>query len=110
VVRVVIPHLNQLGFDVLGADLSENSIAEASKHKMTPCILKFMTCECLLKKSTMLYLIFYQLYFENEEDNLTTLIAIKESLSEYGFAVIDFLNVSQVLKHLFRKKLKRWKN
>jgi hypothetical protein len=40
-------------------------------------------------------------YFENEEDNLTTLIAIKESLSEYGFAVIDFLNVSQVLKHLF---------
>jgi hypothetical protein len=37
------------------------------------------------------------------------LIAIKESLSEYGFAVIDFLNVSQVLKHLFRKKLKRWK-
>jgi hypothetical protein len=39
-------------------------------------------------------------YFENEEDNLTTL-AIKESLSEYGFAVIDFLNVNQVLKHLF---------
>jgi hypothetical protein len=34
-------------------------------------------------------------YFENEEDNLTTLIAIKESLSEYGFAVIDFLNVTK---------------
>jgi cyclopropane fatty-acyl-phospholipid synthase-like methyltransferase len=43
-------------------------------------------------------------YFENEEDNLTTLIAIKESLSEYGFAVIDFLNVSQVLKTLVPKK------
>jgi hypothetical protein len=41
-------------------------------------------------------------YFENEEDNLTTLIAIKESLSEYGFAVIDFLNEAK--KHLFRKK------
>jgi hypothetical protein len=37
-------------------------------------------------------------YFENEEDP-SPLIAIKESLSEYGFAVIDFLNV--VLKHLF---------
>jgi 2-polyprenyl-3-methyl-5-hydroxy-6-metoxy-1,4-benzoquinol methylase len=37
-------YLNQLGFDVLGADLSENSIAEASKTQMTPCILKFMTC------------------------------------------------------------------
>jgi hypothetical protein len=42
----------------------------------------------------MLYLICFG-YFENEEDNLT-LIAIKESLSEYGFAVIDFLNVNQV--------------
>jgi hypothetical protein len=30
------------GFDVLGADLSEN-IAEASKTQMTPCILK-LTC------------------------------------------------------------------
>jgi hypothetical protein len=29
---------------------------------------------------------------------ITHFIAIKESLSEYGFAVIDFLNVSQVLK------------
>jgi 2-polyprenyl-3-methyl-5-hydroxy-6-metoxy-1,4-benzoquinol methylase len=40
-------YLNQLGFDVLGADLSENSIAEASKDTNDTCILKFMTCECL---------------------------------------------------------------
>jgi hypothetical protein len=46
-------------------------------------------------------------YFENEEDNLTTLIAIKESLSEYGFAVI--LNVKST-KNIVRKKLKQWKN
>jgi hypothetical protein len=103
-------YLNQLGFDVLGADLSENSIAEV-KTQMTPCILKFMTCECLLKKSTMLFNLFTSFgYFENEEDNLTTLIAIKESLSEYGFAVIDFLNVSQVLKTLVPEEIKRWKD
>jgi hypothetical protein len=46
-------------------------------------------------------------YFENEEDNLTTLIA-KESFL-VCFTVIDFLNVSQVLKTLVPKKLKRWK-
>jgi hypothetical protein len=70
-----------------------------------------MTCECLLKKNyDAIFNLFTSFgYFENEEDNLTTLIAIKESLSEYGFAVIDFLNVSQVLKHLFQKKIKRWK-
>jgi hypothetical protein len=33
-------------------------------------------------------------YFENDEDNLTTLKAIKESLSEYGFVVIDFYEPS----------------
>jgi 2-polyprenyl-3-methyl-5-hydroxy-6-metoxy-1,4-benzoquinol methylase len=37
-------YLNQLGFDVLGADLSENSM-KLAKTQMTPCILKFMTCE-----------------------------------------------------------------
>jgi hypothetical protein len=42
-------------------------------------------------------------YFENEEDNLTTNNSIKESLSEYGFAVIDFLNVSQVLNTCSKK-------
>jgi hypothetical protein len=46
-----------------------------------------------LKKSTIFNLFTSFGYFENEEDNLTT--TIKESLSEYGFAVIDFLNVSQ---------------
>lgn len=45
-------------------------------------------------------------YFENEEDNLTTLKAIKESLSEYGFAVIDFMNVTQVLNTLVPEETK----
>jgi hypothetical protein len=30
---------------------------------------------------------------ENDQDNCSTLKAIKESLSEYGFAAIDFMNV-----------------
>jgi hypothetical protein len=34
------------------------------------------------------------------------LIAIKESLSEYGFAVIDFLNVSQITKTLVPEEIK----
>jgi cyclopropane fatty-acyl-phospholipid synthase-like methyltransferase len=104
-------YLNQLGFDVLGADLSENSIAEASKD--TNDTLHFKVHDMRVpfeEKYDAIFNLFTSFgYFENEEDNLTTLIAIKESLSEYGFAVIDFLNVSQVLKHLFRKKLKRWK-
>jgi hypothetical protein len=45
-------------------------------------------------------------YFENDEDNLTTLKAIKESLSEYGFAVIDFMNVTQVIETLVPEEVK----
>jgi hypothetical protein len=45
-------------------------------------------------------------YFENEEDNFTTLKAIKESISEYGFAVIDFMNVPNVLANLVPEEVK----
>jgi SAM-dependent methyltransferase len=45
-------------------------------------------------------------YFENDDDNLTTLIAIKESLSEYGFAVIDFMNVNHVIPNLIPEEVK----
>jgi len=45
-------------------------------------------------------------YFENEDDNLKTLIAIKDSLSDYGFAVIDFMNVNQVVANLVTDEVK----
>jgi hypothetical protein len=61
-----------------------------------------------LKKSTMLYLICLPALVISKMKRIT-LLNFKESLSEYGFAVIDFLNVSQVLKTLVPKKLKRWK-
>jgi len=45
-------------------------------------------------------------YFEKEEDNIKTLISIKESLSEYGFAVIDFMNIYTVLENLIPNEIK----
>jgi hypothetical protein len=45
-------------------------------------------------------------YFENDADNLKTLIAIKESLTEHGFAVIDFMNVDQVIANLVPEETK----
>jgi hypothetical protein len=53
-----------------------------------------MTCEPFEEKYDAIFNLFTSFgYFENDEDNLTTLKAIKESSSEYGFAVIDFMNV-----------------
>lgn len=101
-------YLNQLGYDVLGVDLSENSIAEASKN--TNDTLHFQVHdmrEPLEAKFDAIFNLFTSFgYFENEADHLKTLISIKENLSEYGFAVIDFMNVNHVLANLIPEETK----
>ena len=101
-------YLNQLGFNVLGADLSENSIAEASKNSNETLNFKVHDMrEPFEEKFDAIFNLFTSFgYFENDDDNLTTLKAIKESLSEYGFAVIDFMNVNQVIETLVPDEVK----
>src|SRR5690606_33217107 len=41
-----------------------------------------------------------------DEDNITTLKAIKESLNEYGFAILDFMNVEKVIPNLVKEEVK----
>ena len=45
-------------------------------------------------------------YFENDEDNLKTLKAIKANLNDTGFGVIDFMNTEYVIKNLVAKNTK----
>lgn len=101
-------YLNQLGYDVIGADLSENSIAEANKNANET--LHFVVHDKRIpfeEKFDAIFNLFTSFgYFEAEEDNLKTLIAIKESLSDYGFAVIDFMNVHTVLENLIPEETK----
>lgn len=101
-------YLNQLGFDVTGADLSENSILEAKKSENST--LHFNVHDMRVpfeEKFDAIFNLFTSFgYFENEADNLTTLKSIKESLTEYGFAVIDFMNVFQVIENLIPNEVK----
>ncbi len=101
-------YLNQLGFDVTGADLSENSIIEAKKSENANLHFKIHDMRVSFEeKFDAIFNLFTSFgYFENDEDNLTTLKAIQESLSEYGFAVIDFMNVAQVIKNLVPEEVK----
>ncbi|NRS88091.1 SAM-dependent methyltransferase [Flavobacterium sp. 7E] len=101
-------YLNQLGFNVLGADLSENSIEQASKNTNDSLHFEVHDMrEPFEEKYDAIFNLFTSFgYFENDEDNLTTLKAIKESLSEYGFAVIDFMNVTQVINTLVPEETK----
>ena len=101
-------YLNQLGYEVVGADLSENSIAEANKNQNETLHFQIHDMrETFEDKFDAIFNLFTSFgYFENDEDNLTTLKAMKESLTEYGFAVIDFMNVNQVVNNLVAEEVK----
>jgi hypothetical protein len=60
--------------------ISENSILEAQKNITIVCTSRCMTCEPFEEKYDAIFNLFTSFgYFENDEDNLTTLKAIKES-------------------------------
>lgn len=101
-------YLNTLGFDVTGADLSENSIAEASAAANEKLHFKVHDMRVPFEeKFDAVFNLFTSFgYFENDEDNLTTLKAIHDSLSEYGFAVIDFMNTNYVINNLVPEEVK----
>ncbi len=105
-------YLNQMGFQVTGADLSSNSIAIAKDFENET--LNFVEHDMrkpFVQKFDAIFNLFTSFgYFENEEDNFTTLKAIKESVSEYGFAVIDFMNVPNVLSNLVPEEVKNVEN
>ncbi|TGD59417.1 class I SAM-dependent methyltransferase [Flavobacterium humi] len=101
-------YLNQLGYEVTGADLSVNSIAIASQHANEK--LHFKVHDMRLpfdEKYDAVFNLFTSFgYFENDEDNFKTLSSIKQSLNEYGFAVIDFLNADYVIPNLVPEEVK----
>lgn len=101
-------YLNSLGYNVTGADLSENSIKEASKFSNETLHFKVHdmreTCE---EKYDAIFNLFTSFgYFESDDDNLTTLKAIHNSLNQTGFACIDFMNVDYVIENLVPEEVK----
>lgn len=101
-------YLNSLGYNVTGADLSENSIAEASKFSNETLHFKVhdMRQSCDEKYDAIFNLFTSFGYFEDDADNLKTLKAIHNSLNETGFACIDFMNVDYVIENLVPEEIK----
>jgi len=95
-------YLNELGFIVTGIDLSPKSIAFAKQFENES--LKFEEHDMRIpysnKFDAVLNLFTSFGYFENEEDNLKTIKAIKSELKPNGFGVIDFLNAEYVKRNL----------
>ncbi len=101
-------YLNSLGYNVTGADLSENSITEATKYENET--LRFEVHDMrkpLTQKYDAIFNLFTSFgYFDDDTDNVKTIKAMHDSLKETGFACIDFMNVDYVIKNLVSEEVK----
>ena len=100
--------LNTLGYNVVGADLSENSIAFAKQFENETLHFDVHNmCKPYGETFDAVFNLFTSFgYFENEIDNLSTIKAIKANLNESGFGVIDFMNTNYVIDNLVKKNTK----
>ena len=97
--------LNSLGYKVIGADLSENSIQFAKKFENPT--LKFIIQD-MREPFDLQYDAVFNLftsfgYFEEDSEDILVLKNIKNCLKENGFFVFDFLNTSFVKNTLVKK-------
>lgn len=95
--------LQQHGFDVLGVDLSANSIAAARTLETDG--LRFavhdMRDEIQNERFGFVFNFFTSFgYFDGHDDNLKVLKAIHNILEQDGILVIDFMNVKKVVERL----------
>ncbi|MEX2596059.1 MAG: class I SAM-dependent methyltransferase [Salibacteraceae bacterium] len=100
------------GFEVIGIDLSQNSINEAQEEFKTDPKIEFFQHD--IRKPFPVSNCHYAVnlftsfgYFDNEEEHLQALCNIHDSLMEDGVFVIDYLNTSEVLLNLKKTETKQ---
>lgn len=95
-------YLHELGFDVTGTDLSEQSIQFAQQFEQPG--LRFVQQDMRDLQGgdyDGVFNLFTSFgYFDDDADNSQALVAMHSALNAYGLAVLDFMNVDYVLDHL----------
>lgn len=101
-------YLNSLGYKVSGGDLSENSIEHAKKFENDTLNFEVWDMRISLeKKYDAIFNLFTSFgYFDDDNEDLTVLKAMKNGLKKDGFLVLDFLNVIKVVNNLVEKETK----
>ena len=102
-------HFNSLGLNVVGIDLSSNSITAAKKYKNeTLQFFEHDMREVYQKNQfdvvTNLFTSFG--YFEKDEDEQKAINAMASNLKKEGILVIDFMNVKKVMDNLMASEIK----
>lgn len=98
--------LNEQGFDVVGADLSNNNILAAKKHEnSTLYFYKHDMRNALKGKYDAIFNLFTSFgYFDDSQTNIKVLKNFKSAINTNGHIIIDFLNIKKIEKALVPKE------
>jgi len=100
-------YLNSLGFHVIGADLSKNSIEFAKQFETET--LKFVEHDMRNPFKTKFGVIFNLFtsfgFFEDDAEDISILQNIKKGLNHNGVAIIDFMNTKKVISELVSQEV-----
>ena len=102
-------HFNSLGLDVVGVDLSSNSITTAKKNENETLQFFIHDMREVYKENrfdvvTNLFTSFG--YFEKDEDEKKVINAMANNLKKEGILVIDFMNTKKVIANLVASEQK----
>ena len=101
--------LNELGFDVLGVDLSPNSILEANKNSNTGLHFDVHDMRKIIPNVSFkaIFNLFTSFgYFDELSDNTKMVESVFKMLETNGLFIIDFMNVQKVISKLVEKEEK----
>jgi SAM-dependent methyltransferase len=104
-------HMHRKGFEVTGTDLSKRSIEEARKHQAPGLefFIQDMRNPLTNKKFGLILNLFTSIgYFDDVQDNLKVLNAVKNMLQPNGTFVLDFLNKEKVISTLVTNEEKHF--
>ncbi len=102
-------YMNQKGNNVLGVDISHESIKDAKRYENKQ--LKFKICDIRqdlsrLGKFDIVTNLFTSFgYFDTEEEHQNTILNISNLLHSKSLFIIDFMNVNKVLNRLITSEI-----
>ena len=102
-------YFNKLGFDVIGVDLSENSIttAKQNENKKLQFFKHDMRNTFKANSFNVVTNLFTSFgYFEDKKDEQKAINAMAKNLKPDGILIIDFMNVKKVIDHLVNSEQK----
>ncbi len=103
-------YLAQKAYEIIGIDLSENSIFEANKNYVAPNLefyIHDMREPFRINYFDYVFNFFTSFgYFDNTNDNISTLKSIYKGLKQDGILLIDFMNAEKVMNNIVEREEK----